>query len=544
MKKFRLICACLCLSLTVGLVCSCSSDKKDQKSDTSIKPASTDRTSSEIQSHNTSSVTDTRYRATREQKPDGFKYKNVDIMCVGDSITQGVYIPGGYRYYLYEYLYSNGAVFSMSGPEKTKSDNRLPDRYSGHAGYGGYKIDQITAMAGALAGYDCDVYTLMIGINDYLGNQSAGAIDRYKSLITALLDAKPDAIIYCCSLAPVSGQSSEYELGTQMPSICEEFRNQGKKVYSVDIFNADGWKGGDCFYEGDTVHPNENGNKIIGYALGDAILDTILQINDEGDSSYKQTKRVTGLTVSANSLELVSLEGKTVKAIVSPSDAEVKTVVWSSGNEKVATVDRYGKIRGIKKGETTVTATTLDGKFTQEIKVTVSAAPKNTSTEVFKDFITSKDAWEGSTDKIGNGFTTWYDSSQLTISTKEAFDGGDNLALSMVYLVNGNTDSTYSGNYSSLSYGGYTVRIWDCVRKIELLYNGSVIGTYTTPGINPERAIYELRYKNGKASVVYAGEEIISVKSSKPTKTPISITAFEKSRCIYVSNIILKKFDS
>lgn len=541
MKIMRIMCAYLCLLLTLGAFCACGENNDSASSNTDSNASSTDQASS-AQESDVSSEVDTRYRATREQKPADFKYKNVDIMCVGDSITQGVYFPGGYRYYLYEYLYSNGAVFSFSGPEKTKNDIRLPARYSGHAGYGGYKIKQITDMAKQLAGYDCDIYTLMIGINDYLGNEGTNAVSRYKELITTLLNEKPDAIIFCCSLAPTAG-GNEYELSAQMTNICAEFANQGKKVYSIDVFNAEGWKDGDCFYEGDTVHPNEKGNKIIGQTIGDAILDTVLEINDKGDSSYKSPTRVTELKVSKSSLELKALEAKTVKATVKPSNAEVDTVIWTSSDDKIATVNYFGKIRGLKKGEATITATTLDGKFKQEIKVTVSANKKATDTQLFKDFITSADTWDGSTDKIGNGFTTWYDSDPKTITTKESFDCGGAFSLSMVYLVNGNTDSVYSGNYTTLSYGGYTVKIWDCVRKIELLYGDSVIGTYNAPSLNPERAVYELRYENGKASVTYAGEEIITATGSKPSTSKISITALEKARCIYVSNVILKKIN-
>lgn len=541
MKIMRIMCAYLCLLLTLGAFCACGENNDSASSNTDSNASSTDQASS-AQESGVSSEVDTRYRATREQKPADFKYKNVDIMCVGDSITQGVYFPGGYRYYLYEYLYSNGAVFSFSGPEKTKNDIRLPARYSGHAGYGGYKIKQITDMAKQLAGYDCDIYTLMIGINDYLGNEGTNAVSRYKELITTLLNEKPDAIIFCCSLAPTAG-GNEYELSAQMTNICAEFANQDKKVYSIDVFNAEGWKDGDCFYEGDTVHPNEKGNKIIGQTIGDAILDTVLEINDKGDSSYKSPTRVTELKVSKSSLELKALEAKTVKATVKPSNAEVDTVIWTSSDDKIATVNYFGKIRGLKKGEATITATTLDGKFKQEIKVTVSANKKATDTQLFKDFITSADTWEGSTDKIGNGFTTWYDSDPKTITTKESFDCGGAFSLSMVYLVNGNTDSVYSGNYTTLSYGGYTVKIWDCVRKIELLYGDSVIGTYNAPSLNPERAIYELRYENGRASVTYAGEEIITATGSKPSTSKISITALEKARCIYVSNVILKKIN-
>lgn len=56
-------------------------------------------------------------------------------------------------------------------------------------------------------------------------------------------------------------------------------------------------------------------------------------------------------------------KGKTyaLKAIVSPSNASIKAVKWSSTNTKVATVDKNGNIKGVNKGTATITVTTTDG---------------------------------------------------------------------------------------------------------------------------------------------------------------------------------------
>ncbi|MBQ9361437.1 MAG: Ig-like domain-containing protein, partial [Lachnospiraceae bacterium] len=49
-----------------------------------------------------------------------------------------------------------------------------------------------------------------------------------------------------------------------------------------------------------------------------------------------------------------------------------KNVTWKSSNKKVATVDKNGKVKGIKKGTATVTVTTKDGKKKAVCKVTVN----------------------------------------------------------------------------------------------------------------------------------------------------------------------------
>jgi uncharacterized protein YjdB len=69
----------------------------------------------------------------------------------------------------------------------------------------------------------------------------------------------------------------------------------------------------------------------------------------------------------------VSIKAKaTTKLTVkwSPTNADPKTVTWTSSNKRVATVDKNGKVKAIKKGKCTITATTWNGK-TVKCSVTV-----------------------------------------------------------------------------------------------------------------------------------------------------------------------------
>jgi uncharacterized protein YjdB len=69
----------------------------------------------------------------------------------------------------------------------------------------------------------------------------------------------------------------------------------------------------------------------------------------------------------------VSIKAKaTTKLTVkwSPTKVDPKTVTWTSSNKRVATVDKNGKVKGVKKGKCTITATTWNGK-TVKCSVTV-----------------------------------------------------------------------------------------------------------------------------------------------------------------------------
>ena len=60
-----------------------------------------------------------------------------------------------------------------------------------------------------------------------------------------------------------------------------------------------------------------------------------------------------------------------MKPAVSPSNAAVRDVVWSSNKPKVAKVNANGTVTGVSKGTTVISAVTLDGKFKASCTVTV-----------------------------------------------------------------------------------------------------------------------------------------------------------------------------
>lgn len=70
--------------------------------------------------------------------------------------------------------------------------------------------------------------------------------------------------------------------------------------------------------------------------------------------------RVEGITLSDYSLSLAVGEEYQITVSFSPSNATNKNIEWSSSNDNVATVTN-GKIRGIREGNATITATAQDG---------------------------------------------------------------------------------------------------------------------------------------------------------------------------------------
>ena len=89
---------------------------------------------------------------------------------------------------------------------------------------------------------------------------------------------------------------------------------------------------------------------------------------------------VTGVTLDKTEVSVAKGETVTLTETVTPADADVKTVTWSSSDEKVATV-LNGVVTAVEQGTATITVKTADGGFTAECKVTVTA-PKAESVKV------------------------------------------------------------------------------------------------------------------------------------------------------------------
>ena len=81
---------------------------------------------------------------------------------------------------------------------------------------------------------------------------------------------------------------------------------------------------------------------------------------------------ITGITVSPSAVSLCKGEKKRLVASVEPVDASVKTVVWVSENDLVATVDEEGEVTAVSGGTSVITVKTSDGNFSATCKVTVN----------------------------------------------------------------------------------------------------------------------------------------------------------------------------
>ena len=117
---------------------------------------------------------------------------------------------------------------------------------------------------------------------------------------------------------------------------------------------------------------NEIG-RITGVSVGTAVISVSWK-----DVSVKIIEKKSD-EIPVTDIEIADYEDKlevdkmmTLSATVLPSDATDTKVQFKSSDEKIATVNSTGEVKGVSKGEVTITVTA--GKITKKIKLTVKVA--------------------------------------------------------------------------------------------------------------------------------------------------------------------------
>lgn len=80
---------------------------------------------------------------------------------------------------------------------------------------------------------------------------------------------------------------------------------------------------------------------------------------------------VSGIRLNKEILTLETGKHQRIVAHINPGNASIKDVVWTSSDESIATVDSTGNITAKTPGTVVIRATTVDGRYSAECKVTV-----------------------------------------------------------------------------------------------------------------------------------------------------------------------------
>ncbi len=193
----------------------------------------------------------------------------VKVMPLGDSITDGYLVPGGYRIQLWKDIANNGLTVDFVG-SLSNGSAELGDK--NHEGHSGWRIDQLDANINAwMDAYKPRIVLLHIGTNDITQNYDlANAPSRLSALVDKICVKLPaGGKVYVAKIIPEVGtdlNQKVFNFNNQIPGMIQNKVNQGKSVYGVDMYSA--LTTADL---ADTVHPNVTGYNKMGDVWFNAI---------------------------------------------------------------------------------------------------------------------------------------------------------------------------------------------------------------------------------------------------------------------------------
>jgi lysophospholipase L1-like esterase len=179
------------------------------------------------------------------------------IMPLGDSITDGFVVPGGYRIKLWNTITNAGYKMDFVG-SMSNGPTELGDK--NHEGHSGWRIDQLDTNINAwMDTYKPQIVLLHIGTNDIAQSYDvANAPTRLSGLVDKICAKLPaGGKLYVAKIVPLNNTDWNSKIKTynsQLATVVQNKTAQGKPVYVVDMFSA--LTTADLQ---DGVHPNRTG---------------------------------------------------------------------------------------------------------------------------------------------------------------------------------------------------------------------------------------------------------------------------------------------
>ena len=175
-----------------------------------------------------------------------------------------------------------------------------------------------------------------------------------------------------------------------------------------------------------TVKPDNATDKTVSWSSSNA---SVASVNDEGkviaiSKGYttitaKAGKKTTSCSITVQAIDVTSIvldktsisikEGETalLVATVKPDNATDKTIIWTSSNEEVATVDSNGKVSAIREGSTTITAKAGNVRATCSVLVVSENFKPNGEYLSFTALEDSKVSYKGPALEYSVDKTSW-----------------------------------------------------------------------------------------------------------------------------------------
>ena len=252
-------------------------------------------------------------------------------------------------------------------------------------------------------------------------------------------------------------------------------------------------------YAGNLVCSGDEGTGLVVFAIPSAENNTLIPAKKSLTLTKVKGVAVTSMELSTEevSVELDATLDLSGLVVFTPADATNKLVTWKSENESVATVSATGVVTGLKLGTTKISATSMEGNYSDTLVLTVApisvkgieilsgtngtmtiglGSPYAISYKIIPANAANQNVnWESSDSEI----VAVQNNQALVIGMKEGSalltatteDGGHQASLTIVVGVPGSVEDILSNDYLNLNAPMYDI----LGRQVDNTYRGIVI---------------------------------------------------------------------
>ena len=244
------------------------------------------------------------------------------VLPLGDSITYGASVAGGYRLPLYAALTNAGYVVDYIGSDTANSAPGLGAEIN-HEGHSGWRISNPGSsngiyeyLPGWLPAYaDPDVILVHIGTNDTNDPNFLNAINELDTLVTYLAKQRPYAHIVVTTLMKRGADdldSKNVLIDTQfnpyVQGLVQTHALAGQRVHFLDMHAyVDRYPGGGL--SSDQLHPDAQGYAQMAAAWFTAVTNIVTPYGDFLPPTVVSLKTLSPSAVSVTFSKPISLAG-------------------------------------------------------------------------------------------------------------------------------------------------------------------------------------------------------------------------------------------